>query len=92
LGIKVSHTFNNPGQYSVKLKITDSKDNKSEAANTIKVDNAPLRALISAGTSTCVSSPVSFDTSSNIDQDNDITGHEWYGVNGRYTRENTDDA
>jgi PKD repeat protein len=38
LGIKVSHTFNNPGQYSVKLKVTDSKDNTSEAAKTIKVD------------------------------------------------------
>ena len=76
-GIKAKYTFNNPGAYTVRLRVTDSKNNISDTLITIKVVEASLRAMIAAGASACVSSPVSFDASFSIDKDNDISGYEW---------------
>jgi chitodextrinase len=77
LGIKADHTFNNPGVYTVKLRVTDSQNYVSDAIKTINVEEASIRAIITAGNLACVSFPVSFDASASIDVDNDIIDYSW---------------
>lgn len=76
-GIKTVHTFNNPGEYTIKLSVIDSKNKTSEAFKTITAKEVQLSAKITAGTSACVSTPVIFDASASIDKDNDISLYEW---------------
>jgi len=94
-GVKVGHTFNNPGEYTVKLVVRDAGNRTSEAFKTITAREVILRAKIMAGTAACVSTPVTFDASASFDKDNDIIGYEWdfdndgvvdaYGINASHS-------
>jgi PKD repeat protein len=76
-GVRVEHTFNIPGEYTVKLVVRDAKDKTSQAVKTITVKEVILRANITADTSACILTPVNFDASASIDKDNDIISYEW---------------
>ncbi len=63
LGTTTTHNYGTPGNYTIKLVITDSLGCKDSIAKNIFVDNPPFESLTALDASVCVGEPVVFKDS-----------------------------
>ncbi|WP_226005734.1 PKD domain-containing protein [Natrinema salinisoli] len=80
-GETVSHAYDETGQYTVRLEVTDDDGNSDTATATVSVeeesDEAPIARLEVIPASPSVGEQVTFDGSGSSDPDGTITGYEW---------------
>ena len=77
-GQNVSHRYDKPGHYTVRLKITDSRGHKSTASTTVTVNHnrAPV-AVIHVPSDVTVNQEVTATADGSYDPDGRIVKYEW---------------
>jgi PKD repeat protein len=77
-GSSVSHRYDRPGRYTVKLKVTDSKKHTSTATATVTVNNnrAPVAAIQIPSDAT-VNQKVTANANGSYDPDGHIVRYDW---------------
>jgi PKD repeat protein len=77
-GSSVSHRYDNPGRYTVRLKVTDSRGRTSTATTTITVnDNRAPVAVIHIPTDVTIGQDVTATAYGSYDPDGHIVQYEW---------------
>ncbi|HKN94306.1 MAG TPA: PKD domain-containing protein [Thermoleophilaceae bacterium] len=78
IGSSVSRRYDNPGHYTVKLKVTDSKEHTSTTTTTITVNanRAPV-AVIHVPTDATIGQNVTATADGSYDPDGHIVKYEW---------------
>jgi PKD repeat protein len=77
-GEDVSHRYDRPGRYTVKLKVTDSKGRTSSATTTVTVnDNRAPVAAIQIPTDVTVNQSVTASAAGSYDPDGRIVRYDW---------------
>lgn len=77
-GEKLSHTYEGPGKYTVRLTVADAAGIRSSVEHEVTVADAPPVAAFTVGTpAPTVGSPVNFDGSPSHDPDGAIVSYSW---------------
>ncbi len=79
-GVHVRHQYKKPGQYSVKLKVTDNTDlsnNFSIDSITITVNEAPTPIITGGNITVCAGNPITLNAGKSVDNDGKIISYEW---------------
>jgi PKD repeat protein len=75
-GEQVSHTYDQPGDYTVSLEVTTSGGLTDTTTHDIRIEAQPV-AIISAPTTGTVGQPITFDGSASTAGDNNIKSYIW---------------
>ena len=73
----VSHTYSNPGQYTVRLTVTDNASNTTYVEKVITVAHTSFTADFKARTNTGTPLTVNFDGSWSYKPGGSITNYAW---------------
>lgn len=77
-GQRVEHSFEEAGDYNVKLIVTDADDQVSESTILVKTEQQALQAILEADpVSGSLPLTVNFDASTSIYKDGEIITYEW---------------
>jgi PKD repeat protein len=72
-----SYTYSTPGNYTVHLRVTDSRGHQSESTVDVSVANRAPVAKITLPSQTVSGRPATFDGSGSSDPDGAVAGWEW---------------
>jgi RHS repeat-associated protein len=81
-GKDVSHTFPSPGNYSVRLRVTNNYGLSDSRTRTVAVDNPPIEPPDADFDHSCNNLNCSFDASSTSEGSAPITSYGWYFGDG----------
>jgi PKD repeat protein len=78
-GPQVSHSYAQPGTYTVRLVVTDKDGGRNEAQTTVEVKAAqqPPTAVINGPAQGLVAEPLTFSASGSSDADGQIVSYDW---------------
>lgn len=76
-GETVNHTFTDPGDVTVRLRVTDEFGQTDERTQTLRVNEAPEAVFEWSPNVPNEGDEIAFDASDSVDSDGDVVSYEW---------------